>query len=671
MIRLQKLTLIRGTKPLLEAADLTLNPGEKVGLIGANGSGKSSLFALLRGELHPDAGDVDFPAAWRIAHVAQETPALDRTALDYAVDGDTTLRRLESQLLDAEAAHDGHEVGNRIGELHTALADADAYTVRSRGETLLTGLGFSHAQMSQPVASFSGGWRMRLNLAQALMCPSDLLLLDEPTNHLDLDAILWLEDWLKRYPGTLIIISHDRDFLDGVVNVIAHLSDKKIKRYGGNYSTFEKQRSIDLALGQATFEKQSRERAHLQSFIDRFKAKASKAKQAQSRMKMLAKMEDLAPIHAAAGFSFEFREPERAPNPLLTLENVVAGYPPEEPVARMQRERNPGPLDARSPDSANAASGLPDGVVILKNINLTLQAGQRIGLLGVNGAGKSTLIKTLVGDLPPLSGQASQGKGLSIGYFAQHQVEMLRHDQSPLWHLAKIAPTVREQELRNFLGGFNFVGEMASACIAPFSGGEKARLALALIVWQRPNLLLLDEPTNHLDLETREALTVALAQFEGTLVLVSHDRHLLRATTEEFLIVANGGLEPFDGDLDDYRDWLFKTKLGKPVAQESAAATPAVDRKEQKRQEAEARQRLSTQKKPVETRIKRLEEQMERRNKRRAELETLLTDPALYVESRKEDLKARLFEQATLVKELEQLEVEWLEQQEVLEGIAA
>ncbi|MDD5388739.1 MAG: ATP-binding cassette domain-containing protein [Gallionellaceae bacterium] len=671
MIRLQKLTLIRGTKPLLEAADLTLNPGEKVGLIGANGSGKSSLFALLRHELQADGGDADFPAAWRIAHVAQETPALDRTALDYAVDGDTTLRRLENELAEAEAAHDGH----KIGELHTALADADAYTVRSRGETLLTGLGFSHDQMKRPVASFSGGWRMRLNLAQALMCPSDLLLLDEPTNHLDLDAILWLEDWLKRYPGTLIIISHDRDFLDGVVNVIAHLSDKKIKRYGGNYSTFEKQRSIDLALGQATFEKQSRERAHLQSFIDRFKAKASKAKQAQSRMKMLAKMEDLAPIHAAASFSFEFREPERAPNPLLTLEDVVAGYLPSPPGGGAGGE-GAAPALRSAVDRSDMSFPLPspppggEGAIrILSNINLTLQAGQRIGLLGVNGAGKSTLIKTLVGDLAPLSGEASQGKGLSIGYFAQHQVEMLRHDQSPLWHLAKIAPTVREQELRNFLGGFNFVGEMASACIAPFSGGEKARLALALIVWQRPNLLLLDEPTNHLDLETREALTVALAQFEGTLVLVSHDRHLLRATTEEFLIVANGGLEPFDGDLDDYRDWLFKTKLGKPAAQEAATTTSAVDRKEQKRQEAEARQRLSTQRKPVETRIKRLEEQMERRNTRRAELETLLTDPALYGEARKEDLKARLFEQATLVKELEQLELEWLEQQEVLEGI--
>ncbi len=653
MIRIQKLTLIRGTKPLLEAADLTLNPGENVGLIGSNGSGKSSLFALLRGELQPDAGDCDFPSAWRIAHVAQETPALDRSAIDYAIDGDTTLRRLESQLLVAEEAHDGH----LIGELHTALADADAYTVRSRAETLLTGLGFAQDQMQQPVASFSGGWRMRLNLAQALMCPSDLLLLDEPTNHLDLDAILWLEDWLKRYAGTLIIISHDRDFLDGVVGVIAHLDDRKLKRYGGNYSQFEIQRAINLSLTQAAFVKQSRERDHLQSFIDRFKAKASKAKQAQSRMKMLAKMEELAPIHAAASLQFEFREPERAPNPLLVLEDVVAGY--------------------RTEDGDKA---------ILTQINLNLQVGQRIGLLGVNGAGKSTLIKTIAGELAPLSGDAHWGKGLVIGYFAQHQVEMLRHDQSPLWHLAKIAPNVREQELRNFLGGFNFPGTMVSSPIAPFSGGEKARLALALIVWQRPNLLLLDEPTNHLDLETREALTVALAQFEGTLVLVSHDRHLLRATTEEFLIVADASLKPFDGDLDDYRDWLFKTKLatarpGKPAkpgkvvawAEPSEARAtpppPAIERREQKREEAAARQRLSAQRKPVENRIKRLEEQMARGNARRAELETLITHPELYEENRKEDLKARLFEQANLLKELERLEAEWMAQQEVLDGI--
>ncbi len=661
MIRLTALTLIRGAKPLLQAADLTLNPGEKVGLIGANGSGKSSLFALLRNELQPDAGDAFFPASWRVAHVAQETPALDRPALDYAIDGDTHLRRLEAELAEAEAHHDSHDTGHRIGDLHAALADADAYTVRSRAEQLLTGLGFSHDQMNQPVASFSGGWRMRLNLAQALMCPSDLLLLDEPTNHLDLDAILWVEDWLKRYPGTLIIISHDRDFLDGVVNVIAHIDERKLKRYGGNYSAFEKQRAINLALSQAAMVKQTRERDHLQSFIDRFKAKASKAKQAQSRMKMLAKMEELAPIHAAAAFQFEFREPDRAPNPLLVLEDVVAGY--------------------RTDDGDKP---------ILGNINLNLQAGQRIGLLGVNGAGKSTLIKTIAGELPPLTGDAHWGKGLAIGYFAQHQVEMLRHDQSPLWHLAKIAPTVREQELRNFLGGFNFPGTMVSSPIAPFSGGEKARLALALIVWQKPNLLLLDEPTNHLDLETREALTVALAQFEGTLVLVSHDRHLLRATTEEFLIVADGSLKPFDGDLDDYRDWLFKTKLaiakpskpGKPekpgkveaapVAQIQATPEPVLstaERKEQKRQEAEARQRASAQKKPIETRIKRLEEKMARANARKAEIDALLADPAIYAEDKKDAVKSHLFEQATLSRELEQLEGEWLEQQAELEAL--
>ncbi len=636
MIRLTQLTLIRGIKPLIETADLTLNPGEKIGLIGANGSGKSSLFALLRNELQADAGDVDFPAAWRIAHVAQETPALDRSALDYAIDGDTTLRRLETELAEAESAHDGH----RIGELHGALQDADAYTVRARAEQLLTGLGFANEQMGRPVASFSGGWRMRLNLAQALMCPSDLLLLDEPTNHLDLDAILWLEDWLKRYGGTLIVISHDRDFLDGVVNVVVHIDGKKLKRYGGNYSSFETQRAVNLALGQAAYAKQSRERAHLQSFIDRFKAKASKAKQAQSRMKMLAKMEDLAPIHAAAEFSFEFGEPERAPNPLLVLEDVIAGYG----------------------DKA-----------ILSGINLNLQAGQRIGLLGVNGAGKSTLIKTLVGDVPPLAGKLVAGKGLAIGYFAQHQLEMLRHDQSPLWHLGKLSPTTREQELRNFLGGFNFNGEMATAAIAPLSGGEKARLALALIVWQKPNLLLLDEPTNHLDLETREALTVALAQFEGTLILVSHDRHLLRATTDEFMIVADGGLQPFDGDLDDYRDWVFKTKLGpaKPAKpQAPAAPEPMVDRKEQKRMEAEARQRLATQRKPIEARIRRIEEQMDRHNKRKAGIEALLAGTDIYAEARKDELKQLMFEQATLTRDLERLETEWMQQHEALEAIA-
>jgi ATP-binding cassette subfamily F protein 3 len=542
MIRLSQVTLIRGTKVLLEAADVALNPGDKIGLIGANGAGKSSLFAMLRGELHRDQGEFDFPSRWRVAYVAQETPALERPAIEYAIDGDTTLRRLEAELAAAEAADDGM----LIGEIYGSMGDADAYTVRSRAEQLLYGLGFSHEQMEQPVSSFSGGWRMRLNLAQALMCPSDLLLLDEPTNHLDLDAIIWVEEWLKKYQGTLVIVSHDRDFLDGVVNVIVHIDAKKLKRYGGNYSSFERQRAAAIVLVAGQVEKQARERAHLESFIERFRAQASKARQAQSRMKMLAKMEELAPLHVSAPFSFEFREPIKAPDPLLVLDHVDAGY------------------------------RLPDGTekVILRDVGFSLQSGQRFGLLGINGAGKSTLIKTIAGELAPLGGTANFNKGLAVGYFAQHQVEMLRDDESPLWHFQRMTTRVRDQELRSFLGSFNFAGEMAIRPITNFSGGEKARLALAMIVWERPNLLLLDEPTNHLDLETREALTVALAQFEGTLVLVSHDRHLLRATTDQFLIVADGTLQPFDGDLDDYRDWLFKTKLASANADaaERAAA---------------------------------------------------------------------------------------------------
>jgi ATP-binding cassette, subfamily F, member 3 len=656
MIRLQNVSLMRGTKPLLENADLTLNPGDKIGLVGANGAGKSSLFAMLRNELHPDQGNIDFPARWRMAYVAQETPPLERAALDYAIDGDVNLRRLQAELERLEAAPHTQENGIAIGEVHSALADADAYTVQSRAEQLLLGLGFSLEQMQRPVASFSGGWRMRLNLAQALMCPSDLLLLDEPTNHLDLDAIIWLEDWLKRYEGTLIVISHDRDFLDGIVNVIVHIDERKLKRYSGNYSDFERQRAAHLVLAQAAYEKQQRTRAHLESFINRFKAKATKARQAQSRMKALAKMEELAPLRAAAEFSFEFREPLSAPNPLLVMEDVEAGYPI---------------LDAHG-DTV-------DGKPVVRRVNFSLQIGQRIGLLGVNGAGKSTLIKTIAGELAPLDGKATLGKGLSIGYFAQHQVEMLRHDESPLWHLARIAPDVREQELRNFLGGFNFPGEMVSSPIAPFSGGEKARLALALIVWQRPNLLLLDEPTNHLDLETREALTLALAQFEGTLVLVSHDRHLLRATTDQFLIVADSKLQPFDGDLDDYRDWLFQTKLGKSAEAvplpagdaKQAASAPVVDRKEQKRLEAEERQRVSALKKPIENRIKRLEEQMAKLNAKKADIDAKLLDPAIYEAERKEELKNLVSDQAFCSRDLEQLEGEWLELQEQLEALAA
>ncbi|MFS0754363.1 ATP-binding cassette domain-containing protein [Noviherbaspirillum sp. 1P10PC] len=650
MIRFQQVSLMRGTKALFENADLTLNPGEKIGLVGANGAGKSSLFGLLRGELHADQGDAGFPSTWRVAYVAQETPALDRCALDYAIDGDAGLRRLEAELAAVESQPESAANGHRIGELHAALADADAYTVRSRGEQLLTGLGFTQEQMGQPVASFSGGWRMRLNLAQALMCPSDLLLLDEPTNHLDLDAIIWLEDWLKRYAGTLVVISHDRDFLDGVVNVIVHIDERKLKRYSGNYSAFERQRAAQLILTQGMIEKQTRERAHLQSFIDRFKAKATKARQAQSRMKALSKMEELAPLRAAAEFSFTFREPQNAPNPLLVMEDVNAGYRVENPDTHAVTEKT-----------------------IVSNITFSMQAGQRIGLLGINGAGKSTLIKTIAAELQPLAGDARFGKGLAIGYFAQHQVEMLRHDESPLWHLARIAPDVREQELRNFLGGFNFPGNMVTSPIAPFSGGEKARLALALIVWQRPNLLLLDEPTNHLDLETREALTEALAQFEGTLLLVSHDRHLLRATTDEFLIVADGRLTPFDGDLDDYRDWLFKTKLANREAQASAQkeASGTADRREQKRVEAQDRQRLSTLKKPIESRIKKLEQQIAAATEKKAALDARLADASIYEAGKKEELKTLLAEQAACAQSLEELEMAWLEQQEALETILA
>ena len=609
MIRLSQLGLRRGAKPLLEGAELTVHAGERIGLIGANGSGKSSLFALLRGELHADKGDVEVPRHWQIAHVAQETRALERAAVEYVIDGDTRLRSLESELA---ATQDG----TRMGELHAALADADVYTARPRAEALLLGLGFSSAELERPVSTFSGGWRMRLNLAQALMMPSDLLLLDEPTNHLDLDAIIWLEEWLRRYPGTLIVISHDRDFLDAVVKAIVHIDSRKLRRYSGDYSSFEEQRAQAVVLAQSQIEKQQRERAHLQSFIDRFRAKATKARQAQSRMKMLAKMEELAPLHVAAPFSFEFRDPERSPDPLLVMEDVAAGYGDK---------------------------------VVLEQVNLSIRSGERIGLLGVNGAGKSTLVKTIAGVLPVLGGSATFNKGLEIGYFAQHQVEMLRDEESPLWHLRRLAPQAREQDLRNYLGSFNFPGDMATDPVLNFSGGEKARLALSLIVWQRPNLLLLDEPTNHLDLDTREALTVALAQFEGTLVLVSHDRHLLRATTDKLLIVAEGTLREFDGDLDDYRQWLLNKQQPKKEPKAPAPARPA----------------RPVNKKPIEARIRRLEELMNRLGAQKADIERRLSEPSLYQDPAA--LKALLEDQAYVVRELEQVEAEWLEKQAEIE----
>ncbi|WP_042265825.1 ATP-binding cassette domain-containing protein [Paraburkholderia heleia] len=648
MIRFNQFSLARGTKPLFEQTSFTLNPGEKVGLIGANGAGKSTLFAVLRGELHADAGDFSLPPSWRIAHVAQETPAVERTALDYTLDGDAALREIEARIAAASAAHDGATEA----EAHGAFADADGYTAPARAEALLLGLGFTLEQTRQPVASFSGGWRMRLNLAQALMCRSDLLLLDEPTNHLDLDAIVWLEDWLHRYPGTLVVISHDREFLDSICNVTLHLENQQIKRYGGNYSQFEILRAQQLALQQSAYEKQQRTVAHLQSFIDRFKAKATKARQAQSRVKALEKMELIAPAHASSPFTFEFRTPDSAPNPMLVMEDVRCGY--------------------RAEDGSETP--------IVERVTLSIQNGQRIGLLGANGQGKSTLIKTLAGTLAALSGELRTGKGLQIGYFAQHQLETLRPDDSPLQHLARLAPDTREQELRDFLGGFNFPGEMATAPIAPFSGGEKARLALALIIWQKPNLLLLDEPTNHLDLETRHALTMALAQFEGTLILVSHDRHLLRATTDQFMLVAKHRLQPFDGDLDDYRDWLLQHAAEQRAALKEAAsgtanaanganAADGVNRREQRRQEAEQRQKVAHLKKPLQAKIGKIEKEMDALNSEKSTLDAFVADPASYEPERKSRLTEAIRRQAEVASRLETLEAEWLDAHEELEQI--
>ncbi|MEX3814628.1 ATP-binding cassette domain-containing protein [Paraburkholderia sp. BR13439] len=650
MIRFNQFSLARGTKPLFENTTFTLNPGEKAGLVGANGAGKSTLFAVLRGELHADGGDFSIPPTWRIAHVAQETPAVDKTALAYTLDGDAALRDIEARIASASAAHDGAAEA----EAHAAFADADGYTAPARAEALLLGLGFTLDQTREPVTSFSGGWRMRLNLAQALMCRSDLLLLDEPTNHLDLDAIVWLEDWLNRYAGTLIVISHDREFLDSVCNVTLHLENQQIKRYGGNYSQFEVLRAQQIALQQSAYEKQQRTVAHLQSYINRFKAQATKARQAQSRVKALEKMELIAPAHVASPFTFEFRTPDSAPNPMMVMEDVRCGYHAED------------------------GSEIP----IVERVMLSIQNGQRIGLLGANGQGKSTLIKTLAGTLQPLSGHVREGKGLRIGYFAQHQLETLRPDDTPLQHLARLAPDTREQELRDFLGSFNFSGDMATAKIAPFSGGEKARLALALIIWQKPNLLLLDEPTNHLDLETRHALTMALAQFEGTLILVSHDRHLLRATTDQFMLVAKHRLQEFDGDLDDYRDWLLQhaaeqraaLKANASGASDAASSGAAngdgnVNRKEQRRLEAETRQKLAHLKKPLQSRIAKIEKEMDALNAEKTTLDTFVADPASYEPEQKNKLTEAIRRQADVNARLDTLEAEWLETHEELEQI--
>jgi ATP-binding cassette subfamily F protein 3 len=539
MITLKNVTLRRGAKVLLDKTSVTLNPGEKVGLVGRNGAGKSTLFGLLNGSLHEDGGDFSMPTQWRMAQVAQDMPETVQSATDFVIEGDTTLLAARAEVAAAEASDDGMAMAHAYMALH----DAGDHDAEARAQALILGLGFHVGELSQPVNSFSGGWRMRLQLARALMCPSDLLLLDEPTNHLDLDALVWLEAWLKRYQGTLIMISHDREFLDAITQVTLHIDNAKLVRYGGNYSKFEDMRAEQMLLQQATMAKQADKIAHLQSFINRFKAKASKAKQAQSRVKALERMEQIAPVLADAEFSFEFQEPANVPNPMLSMVDTHIGYPP--------------PEDAPPGTAAT---------VIVRKINRSVHAGQRIGILGANGQGKSTLVKTIARTLAPLSGELTEGKGLNIGYFAQQELDVLRPQDTPMEHMVRMAKEAiaagrsvagREQELRNYLGNFNFSGEMVKQTVGTMSGGEKARLVLCMIVWQRPNLLLLDEPTNHLDLSTREALSVALNEFEGTVMLVSHDRALLRAVCDEFWLVSHGGIAPFDGDLDDYQRYLL------------------------------------------------------------------------------------------------------------------
>jgi len=626
MLNFKNIAIRRGSRLLFEGASFTIHNGQKVGLTGANGAGKSSLFALLRHELQADAGEFSMPPNLEIAHVAQETPPLPVSAIDYVLDGDCELRRLQQQLGEAEQAHDGI----RLAELHTALEQADGYTAQARASRLLNGLGFSTEQESRPVSSFSGGWRMRLNLAQALMCRSDVLLLDEPTNHLDLDAVMFLQDWLVKYPGTLLLISHDRDFLDAITGHIIHIEQNRADIYTGNYSAFERMRAEKLAQQQAAFEKQQREIAHMQSFVDRFRAKATKARQAQSRIKALERMELIAQAHVDSPFNFAFPPPRKMPNPLLKLEQAAIGYP---------------------------------GKVVIDNAGLSISPGDRIGLLGPNGAGKSSLIKVLSGQMQPLSGQLLTAQDLNIGYFAQHQMELLRLDESPLWHLQQLDKQATEKDLRNFLGGFDFRGDKVNDPVGPFSGGEKARLVLAMLVYQNPNLLLLDEPTNHLDLEMRHALTVALQEYEGALLVVSHDRHLLRSVTDTLLLVANGKLTPFDGDLDDYKQWLAEQKRNAPTPEQAdGSGDNPVSRKDQRKQDAERRQRL----KPLTDAVKKAEAAVEKYHREQQSLEAELAEPALYSDENKEKLKQLLSRKNQVDSALEQAELDWMTAEENL-----
>ena len=628
MIEIKNLTLQRGLKVLLDQAALSLAPGRRVGLIGKNGSGKSSLFALLKGEITADKGDVSIPKHWKTAAVAQETPALDISALDYVLQGDGELQLFQTALHEAEAKNDGM----KQAEYHAKLEEIDAYSAPARAAKLLSGLGFSQEEHGRPVKSFSGGWRMRLNLAQALMCRADLLLLDEPTNHLDLETVLWLENHLSGLPCTQIIISHDRDFLNATTTQTVELSDQKLTLYGGNYDFYQAERARRLAQQQAAYLKQQAQIKHLQSFIDRFKAKATKAVQAQSRMKALDKLERIAPAHFDSGFSFEFDSPAHLPNPLLQLDKADLGY---------------------------------GGEPVLHGIDLSLENGARYGLLGVNGSGKSTFIKTLEGELNVLSGRIVRSDKLNIGYFAQHQLDTLRPDQSPLWHIQKLSPDVREQEIRNFLGSFNFVGDAALQKTEPFSGGEKARLALAMIVWQKPNLLLLDEPTNHLDLDMRHALTLALQSFQGALIVVSHDRSLLEATTDSFLLIEQGRLKTFDGDLEDYRRY----RLAQENAAAPAASSQSQNRKDAKRVEAQIRQEKARLGKPLQQKISQAEKEIAALSEIQTACEAFLAQEDAYSDANKTKLQQTLAQLAETKVKLEKQEENWLAWQEELEQI--
>ncbi len=636
MIRATDLGLRRGTKVLLHNAQFVINPKERVGIVGRNGAGKSSLFALFQHLLDADQGVLDIPSRWRIASVEQEISDRDRPAREFVIDGDSALRQLQ-----AERAATPDSDGNRIAQLENALIEADAWTAPSRAEQLLAGLGFKPEQWMLPVGQFSGGWQMRIALARALMAPSDLLLLDEPTNHLDLDAMLWLERWLQSYPGTVLTISHDTEFLDAVSTHILHFEQQQLFKYKGNYSDFLSQRAERLRQDQLAWEKQQREVAHLQSFIDRFKAKATKAKQAQSRVKALAKMQELAPVRLDSSIQFSLPTPEHMPDPLLRLADANLGY------------------------------SSPELRTILHQVKVDVRSGSRIGILGMNGAGKSTLIKTLAGELNILSGELIPSARLAVGYFAQHQLDMIEAELSPIQHMQRLAPEVREQELRNYLGRFAFSGDMATDTTAGFSGGEKARLALALIVWHKPNLLLLDEPTNHLDVETREALAASLAEYEGSVLVVSHDRQLLRSTVDNFWIVADGQVAEFDGDLEDYRDWLLSRaaqhRSSKPI--ETGAETSSVDRRTQRRLEAEARQKIAALRKPLEKQIQQLEKSMEQNKQRLQQLDELMSDPEFYGDQYKDQRPTLLTEHGEISKQLDNAEEQWLALQEQVEQI--